>query len=66
MVGKHPKDVFSSIITEYEGQCTTKPCKNTETWSISEQQQTQIYGQTKAMLNYIHHDQQAHYILSYK
>ena len=37
MVGKHPKDVFSSIITEYEGQCTTKPCKNTETWSISEQ-----------------------------
>ena len=23
MVGKHPKDIFSSIITEYEGQWTT-------------------------------------------
>ena len=37
MVGKHLKDVFSSINTEYEGQRTTKPCKNTEKCSISEQ-----------------------------
>ena len=30
MVGKHLKNVFSCINTEYTGQCTRKPCKNTE------------------------------------
>ena len=36
MVGKHMKNVFSCINTEYTGQCTRKPWKNTEKSSISE------------------------------